>query len=180
MNGGTALETASGAFGAARAQEWNSTAEGTKAATPAYVGSGVVIASGTPQYGPGGVITNLNQLTFAPNTTPVLVQSYISSGIGANFDEYYMVSRSFAKLQEATFGYTFPESALRGTFIKKIAISVVGRNLLYFAARKDVDLDEYASGYDASTKALTGADNGSIDLSSPTARRFGFNLHLTF
>ncbi|HWD86549.1 MAG TPA: SusC/RagA family TonB-linked outer membrane protein [Mucilaginibacter sp.] len=180
MNGGTALETASGAFGAARAQEWNSTAEGTKAATPAYVGSGVVIASGTPQYGPGGVITNLNQLTFAPNTTPVLVQSYISSGIGANFDEYYMVSRSFAKLQEATFGYTFPESALRGTFIKKIAISVVGRNLLYFAARKDVDLDEYASGYDASSKALTGADNGSIDLSSPTARRFGFNLHLTF
>lgn len=180
MNGGTALETASGAFGAARLAEWNSTAEGTQTATPQYIGQGVVITSGTPIYGPGGVITNLSQLQFAPNSTKVLVQSYVSSGIGANFDEYYMISRSYAKLREATIGYSLPDNVLKGSFIKKASFSIVGRNLLYFAARKDVDLDEYASGYDASTRALTGSDNGSIDLSSPTARRYGFNIHLTF
>ncbi len=179
-NGGTAVETAEGAFGAARLSEWNSTAEGTKPAVPAYVGQGVVITSGTPQYGPGGVITNLNQLQFAPNTTPVLVQSYISSGLGANFDEYYMVNRSFAKLREVTIGFNLPERMLQGSFIKKASFSIVGRNLLYFAARKDIDMDEYASGYDASSKALTGGDNGSIDLASPTARRYGLNIHLTF
>jgi outer membrane receptor protein involved in Fe transport len=182
FNGGTAVETASGAYGAARLAEWNSTAEGTKAATPAYVGPGVTLVSGTPVYGPGGQITNLSQLQFAPNTTPVLVQSYVSSGIGGNFDEYYMVSRSFAKLREASISYSLPSRLLQGSFIKKATFSVVGRNLLYFAARKDIDLDEYASGYDASTRGLTGqGDSGSpIDLASPTARRYGLNIHLTF
>ncbi|WP_183564226.1 SusC/RagA family TonB-linked outer membrane protein [Mucilaginibacter sp. SP1R1] len=178
MNGGTDLETASGAFGAARLAEWNSTAEGTKPATPAYVGQGVVITSGTPQFA-NGQITNLSQLTFAPNGTKVLVQSYISSGIGGNADEYYMISRSYAKLREATIGYTLPSNLLRGSFIKKATFSIVGRNLLYFAARKDIDLDQYASGYNASDRTLVGTNGGS-DLASPTARRYGFNIHLTF
>jgi TonB-linked SusC/RagA family outer membrane protein len=180
MNGGTAIESASGAYGAARLAEWNSTNEGTLPATPEYVGPGVTITSGTPTYGPGGVITNMSQLTFAPNTTKVLVQSYISSGLGANFDEYYMISRSFAKLREATIGYNLPASTLQGTFIKKVSINLVGRNLLYFAARKDIDLDEYASGYNASTLQITGTDNGNANLASPTARRYGINIHLTF
>jgi TonB-linked SusC/RagA family outer membrane protein len=178
-NGGTAIETATGEFGAARLAEWNSTAEGTKAATPAYVGPGVTLVSGTPTYGLGGVITNLSQLTFAQNTTPVLVQSYISSGLGGNVDEYFMISRSYAKLREVTFGYSLPASMLQGSFIKKVSINLVGRNLLYFAARKDIDLDQYASGYDASSRVLTGPSGGS-DLESPTARRYGLNLHVTF
>ena len=178
-NGGTAIETATGAFGVARLAEWNSTAEGTKTATPAYVAPGVTITSGTPTYGPGGVITNLGQLTFAPNTTAVTVQGYVSSGLGGNFDEYYMISRSFAKLREATFGYSLPASLLQGSFIKKASINIVGRNLLYFAARKDIDLDQYASGYDASSKTLVGGSGGA-DLASPTARRYGINIHLTF
>lgn len=179
VNGGTDLSTATGAYGAARLAEWTSTAEGTKAATPAYVGPGVTLVSGTPVYS-NGQITNLGQLTFARNTTPVLVQSYLSSGIGGNFDEYYMISRSYAKLREATIGYSLPSKLLQGSFIKKATFSLVGRNLLYFAARKDMDLDQYASGYDASSRSLTGSNNGSIDLSSPTARRYGFNIHLTF
>jgi TonB-linked SusC/RagA family outer membrane protein len=179
MNGGTAIESATGAYGAARLAEWNSTDEGTKKATPAFVGPGVVITSGTPTYGPGGVITNLSQLTFAPNTTAVTTQAYISSGLGSNFDEYYMISRSYAKLREASLGYSLPDKMLQGSFIKKVTFSIVGRNLLYFAARKDIDLDQYASGYDASSRSLVGND-GSTNLTSPTARRYGFNLHVTF
>jgi len=181
-NGGTAPQTAEGAYGAARLAEWNSTDLDTKPATPEYTGPGVTLVSGTPTYGPGGVITNMSQLTFAPNTTKVFVQSYISSGVGGNFDEYYMISRSFAKLREADIGYNLPASILQGSFIKKASINIVGRNLLYFAAHKDIDLDEYASGYDADTKTLTGeGSSGSpVTLSSPTARRYGLNIHLTF
>jgi TonB-linked SusC/RagA family outer membrane protein len=182
MNGGTAIETAEGAFGAARAADWASlqaTGKTGNGGKGSYIGPGVVITSGTPIYGPGGVITNLSQLTFAPNTTPVTTQAYVSSGLGSNFDEYYMISRSYAKLREASLGYSLPEKMLAGTFIKKVTFSIVGRNLLYFAARKDIDLDQYASGYDASTRALVGND-GSTNLTSPTARRYGFNLHLTF
>lgn len=178
MNGGTDLETATGAFGAARLAEWNSTKEGTVGATPSYVGPGVHIVSGTPIF-VGGQIANLKDLTFAPNTIPVTVQSYVSSGIGGNFDEYYMISRSYAKLREASLGYSLPASMLRGSFIKKVTFSVVGRNLLYFAARKDIDLDQFASGYNASDRSLVGGNGGS-DLESPTARRYGFNIHLTF
>jgi hypothetical protein len=178
MNGGTDLETATGAYGAARLAEWNSTAEGTKAVVPAYIGQGVYIVSGTPVYA-HGQITNLSQLTFAKNTIANTVQSYISSGIAGNFDEYYMISRSYAKLREATLGYTLPARMLQGTFIRKVTISVIGRNLLYFAARKDIDLDQFASGYNASDRTLVGGNSGS-DLESPTARRYGFNVHLTF
>lgn len=178
MNGGTAIETATGAFGAARLAEWVSTNEGTKSATPSYVAQGVYIVSGTPKY-VNGQISNMNELTFAQNTVPVTVQGYISSGIGSNFDEYYMISRSYAKLREVTFGYSLPARLLRGTFIKKASFSVVGRNLLYFAARKDIDLDQYASGYNASDRSLVGTNGGS-DLASPTARRYGMNIHLTF
>src|SRR5205814_1922797 len=120
--------------------------------------------------GPGGVITNLSQLTFGPNTTAVTAQAYISSGLGGNFDEYYMISRSYAKLREASLGYSLPHSILGNSFIKSATISIVGRNLLYFAGRKDIDLDQFASGYDASSRALVGGSGGS-DLTSPTARR---------
>lgn len=179
MNGGTDLATATGDFGAARLKEWQSTNKGTVAATPAYVAKGVVITSGTPTY-TEGQINNLDKISFAPNTTPVLVQSYISSGIGGNFDEYYMISRSYAKLREVSIGYSLPERLFRNSIIKSATFSIVGRNLLYFAARKDIDLDQYASGYNASDRTLVGSNNGSVDLQSQTARRFGFNLHLTF
>ncbi|WCT14622.1 SusC/RagA family TonB-linked outer membrane protein [Mucilaginibacter jinjuensis] len=178
MNGGTDLETATGAYGAARLAEWNSTAEGTKSATPSYIGPGVYITSGTPVF-VNGQIANLSQLTFAKNVTPQTVQSYISSGIAGSFDEYYMISRSYAKLREASFGYSLPSKYLNGTFIRKATFSLVGRNLLYFAARKDIDLDQYASGYNASDRTIVGTNGGS-DLESPTARRYGFNIHLTF
>ena len=181
MNGGTAIETASGAYGAARLADWNSykttgtVANGNRGS---YVGPGVYIVSGTPIYA-NGQITNLKDLTFARNDVPVTTQSYISSGISSSFDEYYMISRSYAKLREATLTYTLPASLLHGSFIKKATFGIVGRNLLYFAARKDVDLDEYAAGYNASDRTLVGTSGGA-DLESPTARRYGFNIHLTF
>ena len=179
MNGGTALESASGDFGIARLKEWQSTNNGTVAAVPSYIGKGVVITSGTPIFS-NGQITNLSALTFAPNTTAVTVQSYLSSGLGANFDEYYMIDRSFAKLREVTLGYSLPASLLKGKYIKGVTISLIGRNLLYFAKRKDMDVDQFAAGYNAADRSLSGANGGSQGLSSVTARRFGFNLNISF
>ena len=47
------------------------------------------------------------------------------------------------------------------------------------AARKDIDLDQYAAGYNASDRTLVGGA-GSVDLQSQTARRFGFNINASF
>jgi len=195
MNGGTALETTQGALGVARNAEWQSVvtaigglsnydaqtiANTLPAPTPSYVGDGVVITSGTPTLA-NGVITNMNELTFAKNTTASTVQNYLSSGVGGNFDEAYMISRSYAKLREVTLTYNIPLSFFgkNQTLIKRASFSLVGRNLIYFAARKDFDIDQYASGYNASTRSITG-NSGSVDLSSPTTRRFGFNINLGF
>jgi len=180
-NGGTSLESDQGAYGVARLADWNAAKAngGTLPATyaGAYVGKGVVITSGTPTY-VNGQISNASSLTFAPNTTPVTLQSYLSSGLGSNFDEYYYTDRSFVKLREVALTYNLPAKYLTGKkFVKAVTFSLVGRNLLYFAKRKDFDIEQYASGFNLSNTSFGGTS--STDLQSPTARRFGFNINLS-
>ena len=64
-------------------------------------------------------------------------------------------------------GYTLPTALLGRIGVKQASISVVGRNLLYFAAAKDMDIDQFTG-------------NGRSDLQTPTTRRYGVNLNLTF
>jgi len=172
-NGGTSIESASGDFGAARLAEWQSTQTGTKAPTGKYVGQGKIISSGTPHY-TNGQIDNLKDLTFADNTKGVTVQNYLSSGLAANFDEYYFVDRSFVKLREVNITYNVP---LKTRFIKSMSVSLIGRNLLYFAKRKDFDIDQYPAGYNNSDFSANGVNP---DLQSATSRRFGANLNVSF
>ncbi len=175
MNGGTAIESATGAFGAARLAEWQTTNSGAVAPSNVYQAVGKIITSGTPTYS-GGQISNLKDITFADNNVKTTVQKFISSGIG-NVTEYWMTDRSFAKLREVTIGYSIPAKYLaKKGFIKAASFSLVGRNLLYFAKRKDIDLDQFASGYNDSDLSL---NNGGV-LQSVTARRFGFNINLSF
>src|SRR5450432_3321062 len=175
MNGGTSIESATGAYGAARLAEWQTTSLGTVAPTGKYIAQGKKITNGTPVYA-YGQITNLKDLTLADNDVATTVQNFISSGIG-NVNEYWMTDRSFAKLREVTLGYSFPAKFFaKHKLIKAATISLVGRNLLYFSKRKDIDLDQFASGYNDSDKSL---GNGGT-LQSTTARRFGFNVNLSF
>ena len=176
MNGGTSIESTQGAIGAARLAEWQTTANGTVAQTAKYIGPGVKIISGTPTYA-GGVITNLSALTFGPNDVAAKVQTIAGASGYGGVDEYWMTSRSFVKLREVNIAYSLPANMLsKLKYIKGATISLVGRNLLYFADRKDQDLDQFASGYNDSDRSL---QKGAI-LQSATARRFGFNINLNF
>jgi len=175
MNGGTSIESATGAIGAARLAEWQSTNNGTIGQTAKFIAQGVKIASGTPTYA-NGVVSNLSALTFVPNDVAAKVQSYAgASGIGG-VDEYWMISRSFAKLREVTLGYALPASFFNGKAIKGMTVSLVGRNLLYFAARKDQDIDQFAAGYNDADRSI---NKGGI-LQSASTRRYGFNINLNF
>ena len=176
MNGGTSLESVQGAIGAARLAEWQSTNNGTVSITPKYIGPGVKIVSGTPKFA-GGVITNLSELTFAPNDVAAKVQT-IAGGSGyGGVDEYWITSRSFVKLREVNISYSLPANLLgKSKYIKGATFSLVGRNLLYFAERKDQDLDQFAAGFNDSDRSLQKGG----PLQSATARRFGFNINLNF
>ncbi|MGI4871773.1 MAG: SusC/RagA family TonB-linked outer membrane protein [Janthinobacterium lividum] len=176
MNSGNQPELVQGALGAARLAEWQSTNLGTKAPTPAYVAPGVVVSSGTVQFDANGNISNLGSLEFAPNTKAVTVQTYAQGVYNSGIEEPYLVSKTYAKLREVIIGYTFKFSPEMSRYIKGLNVSLVGRNLLYFAQRKDFDLDQYAQGFDVSNQSTL----KNPSLQSATTRSMGLNVNVSF
>lgn len=160
FRGGRHIETIQGEMGEARAQD----ALGVKS----WVGPGVVISNGAAiEYDPiTGAITNYDELTFTPNATATYLQDWISRYYAA--EEANVISRSFVKLREVTLTYNVPMSILDKTFMKRASFSLLGRNLLYFAEKKDVDIDQFV------------ASDSYSSLQSPTLRRYGFNVNITF
>ncbi|MEA5460927.1 SusC/RagA family TonB-linked outer membrane protein [Arcicella sp. LKC2W] len=161
FRGGRHIETVEGAFGTARDFD----TQGIKS----YVGEGVMITEGTPTFDSNtGLITNMSSLKFATNTIKTYAQDYISRYNGTA--EGNLMSKTFSKIREITVSYNFPSSILAKTFIKQASVSLVGRNLFYFVDSKHsgVDLDQF-----------TGL-NASTGLQTPTMKRFGVNLNITF
>jgi hypothetical protein len=136
-----------------------------------YLGEGVQLASGSIKADVDGNITNYGELSFTPNATKQYLQNYISRRYGPNGGN--IMSRTFANLREIVVGYTLPQTLTSRLGIRQASISVVGRNLLYFAEKKDIDLNQFTGG-----NAFVGG--GSSDLQTPTLRRFGVNLNLVF
>lgn len=157
--GGRHIKTVEGAMGVARLND----TKGIKS----YVGDGVVVNNGVAiVYDTDGKVTNYDKLQYSANTTPTYLQDYISRVYGTN--SAYAISRTYVKLREVVLTYNLPQKFLNNTFIKQANVSLVGRNLLYFAERSDIDIEQYAG------------TNGASGLQTPTTRRFGFNLNITF
>ena len=157
--GGRNINTVLGKMGEARLND----TKGIKS----YVGEGVVVSNGQAiVYDTDGKVTNYDKLQYMPNTTATYLQDYISRYYGTNSS--YAISRTYVKLREVVLTYNLPQKFLNNTFIKQAGISFVGRNLLYFAERNDIDIEQYAG------------TNGSSGLQTPTTRRYGFNMNFTF
>lgn len=159
FRGGRHIETVQGAMGEARYQDY----QGIKS----YVGPGVVLTSGTPVIDNEGNITNVGELTFAPNNVPTYLQDWISRYYNTN--EGNIMSRTFSKLREVTITYNLPSKVIGNSFIKRASVSLIGRNLLYFAHKKDLDLEQYADWKSPGS-----------GLQTPSMRRYGVNLNFTF
>lgn len=172
LQGGREISTVQGAYGEARLAEFNANPNNDPNQAPAktYVGEGVALtaASPLPKVDPvTGQITNYNELIFEKNHTAYTLQDYIGSE--TKFQERYAISKTFAKLRQVTITYTVPSKVLSKTPFRAASISFVGRNLLYFGKRSDVDWDSFI-----------GTANASQDLKSPTLRRYGVNINITF
>jgi TonB-linked SusC/RagA family outer membrane protein len=170
FRGGRNIQTVEGAMGAARLADWENQKIG-KFDNPKenghWTGEGVQVSNGVAiKYDQYGNITNYSELQFASNTTKTFLQDYISRYY--NSGEGNLMSRTFSKLREVTVTYQMPATWFeKNKIIRSASISLVGRNLLYFAESKDIDLDNYLTG-------------GQSSLQSPTAKRYGFNLNITF
>lgn len=181
--GGRGANTVEGVIGTARlyeSQHWGDA--GYKGAydangTPILGGDGVQVSNGaTIQYDPvTGVITNYKDLQFAPNKTATQwVQDYVSSFY--NDPQHTMVSKTYAKLREVVITYSLPAKVLGNSFISRIDLSLVGRNLLYFfpKAFHDMDVDQYPG------RDQFGSVNREYNLQTPTTRSYGFNVNVIF
>ena len=93
-----------------------------------------------------------------------------------NDPQHTTVSKTYAKLREVILTYTIPGKVLQKTFIRRIDISLVGRNLLYFfpSGFKDLDVDQYPGRNQFNNISLE------HDLQTPTTRSYGFNLNIVF
>jgi TonB-linked SusC/RagA family outer membrane protein len=155
--GGRHIGTTQGIYAEARPQD----ALGVKA----FVGQGVVVSNGVAiKLDANGKITNYAELQFAPNTNKTFVQDYIGRFHGT--DEGNLMSRSFGMVREVVLGVKLP-SKWFGKAISGANVSFVGRNLLYFAEKKDIDLSQY----------ITEGNSGS---QTPSVRSYGVNLNFTF
>ena len=145
---------------------------------PILGGDGVQVVGGAGkiQYDPNtGVITNYKDLQFVQNdSTTNWIQDYVSSFY--NDPQHTMVSKTYAKLREVVITYSLPAKWLGRSFISKIDVSLVGRNLLYFfpKAFHDIDVDQYPG------RTQFGAINREYDLQTPTTRSYGFNVNVVF
>ncbi len=186
IEGGSNIFTVEGAVGVARAAEAKAIvynpATNSYTTDPnfkgTYVGEGVQVSNNTPiKYDPvTGVITNMSSLQFTKNTgVPLFIQDYVSSFF--NDFEHTSVSKTYAKLRELTITYSIPQSVIgKKSFITKIDVSLVGRNLLYFfpSRFKDMDVDQY-SGRD-----YNNTNSREYNLQTPTTRSYGFNVNIVF
>jgi len=136
----------------------------------------VVGGAGNIVYDPvTGVITNGKALSYAPNTVAThWIQDFVSSYY--NDAEHTSTSKTYAKLREVVVTYTLPYKLIEKSFISKIDVSLVGRNLLYFFHSQfhDIDVDQFPgrSQFNGISREQT--------LQTPTTRSYGVNINVVF
>lgn len=157
FRGGRHIGTTQGIFAEARPQD----ALGVKA----FIGEGVQVNNGVAlAFDADGKVTNYSALQYAPNGTKQFVQDYVSRYY--NSDEGNLMSRTFSMLRDVNVTFNLPKTWF-GKYVNQATVSLVGRNLLYFAEKKDIDLNQYIG-------------DGSSSPQTPSVRRYGVNLNLTF
>ncbi len=180
--GGRALGTATGIIGQARAIEAENW--GTAGYNGAYVNGkpvlgadGVQVSNNVPiSYDPvTGQINNYKDLQFAPNTTAT---HYIQDYVDNFYDDpnHIITSRTYAKLRQVVIGYSLPARILQKSFITKVEISLIGRNLIYFFHKDfhDIDVDQYPG------RSVFNGTQQVSGLQTPTTRSYGLNINVAF
>lgn len=131
-----------------------------------FIGNGVVVTGGSVQYdGNGNIISDTRK--YAPNTTPVIWQSYATRYYGNAIANLH--NKNFLKLKEIILTYNIPERLLsRQHLLNRASVSFIGRNMLYWASKgvQDIDVEQWIS--------------SSTDLETPSVRSFGVNVDLVF
>jgi TonB-linked SusC/RagA family outer membrane protein len=119
----------------------------------------------------------------APNTKPALIdEAYYKGGIGnRNIAERFIEDGSWVRLRDVTLSYAVPSAFASKLKLKRLDLSVYGRNLLLFTGYSGVDPETNLTGpATAAGEGLLPASIGVDAFSSPTTRSYGVSLNATF
>jgi TonB-linked SusC/RagA family outer membrane protein len=118
---------------------------------------------------------------YVENTTPIAgfdhnMNSYYNqtynAGIGG---AYTLIDKTFFKLREVSIAYSLPKDLLKGTFINKVDIALVGNNLFLWTPDSNLFVDPELTTFGNDLEADYG-DYGA----TPSTRSIGFNVKLSF
>jgi hypothetical protein len=113
--------------------------------------------------------------TFVENTTAVDV---------AHMDDYYSATalarndvfdKSFVKLREVVFSYSFPKKLLAQTPIDNVSVSLIGRNLFVWTPESNQFIDPENSTFGTDIEGQFGEFSA-----NPSTRSVGFSLKTRF
>jgi hypothetical protein len=110
------------------------------------------------------------------NTTQIGYTQYGFNNSGFFINEQAIYDATNLRLREVSLSYSLPKKMIEKTPFGKISISVVGQNLWFKAFNFPKHLN-----FDPEVLSLgVGNGQGFDYLTGPTAKRFGFNINLTF
>ena len=117
-----------------------------------------------------GVVDDGNG-NFTQNTTTITGEEYWGAAwlVGSE----YINDQTNVRLRELSFSYNLPSKLLKGTFLQRASLSVVGRNLLFFY--KNVDNFDPEASYSTSNLG-----QGILHYALPTTRSYGMSLNINF
>jgi hypothetical protein len=122
-----------------------------------------------------GYVGKGNNEAGGPNTVNVAAQKYwsdISAGGSDHIAEEFVYDASFIKLRSVSLSYSLPVKVLKGSFVKGVNISVVGRNL--------ATIMKHVPNIDPESNLNSGNGQG-LELSGfPAIRSMGVNVNLKF
>lgn len=140
-----------------------------------YIG-GVTRVDGVSELDRNGVkevISSEGVVSYVPNDIAVSARDFYWSHFNRGNEQVGMYDASFLKLREVRLGYTFPRGLTAKMGAQKIAVSLVGRNLLLWTENPHFDPEVFS--FNANT-IVPGVE----DMATPSARSYGVNLNVTF
>ncbi len=122
------------------------------------------------------ILPGISQSTGLPNTRQINNSTFFFSNILFGPAELKIYDASVIRLQEVSFGYTFPSRFLDKTPFGSLSITAQGFNL-WFDAYNTPD----GANFDPNVQgAGVGNSSGFDNLNGPSARRFGVSLRASF
>ncbi|HAD12785.1 MAG TPA: SusC/RagA family TonB-linked outer membrane protein [Saprospirales bacterium] len=120
-----------------------------------------------------GVIKNADG-TYSPNTVELSAREWHTTyTLGRSLIEGVIYDASFAKLREVRLGYTLPNRFLKGSSLRDLNVTLVGRNLALWTEVPHIDPETSST---SGGTVIPGVESVAL----PSTRSWGVNLSFRF